>query len=378
MVGHLDTTVQQGQGAEQALEDLASARTRTLELVAHVGDDALETTPSPIMSPLVWDLAHIAAYEDLWLVHRHGDEPLLHPELAAVYDAFETPRIVRGEIELLDAEQGFAYLRAVRERTERVARRDGVGDGLVHEMVLRHELQHTETMLQTMAIANLLPPTSVIDPAGERVCPGSAPGWISIEGGSCEIGADGEHFAYDNERPRHEVSLAAYEIAGRPVNNEEWRRFRDDGGYERREHWSPEGWAWRERADPVFHPAAGSGEPSSPVCHLCFHEAQALAHSRGARLPSEAEWEHAATSARPRLAGRGRVWEWTSSDLAGYPGFVAFPYREYSEVFFAKGHRVLRGGSWATSKRVATDTFRNWDLPVRRQIFAGVRLARDT
>jgi iron(II)-dependent oxidoreductase len=118
-----------------------------------------------------------------------------------------------------------------------------------------------------------------------------------------------------------------------------------------------------------------TGHPRAPVCHVSWFEADAYAKARGARLPSEAEWEKAA--GQGALTGVGMVWEWTSSHFNGYPGFVAHPYREYSEVFFGGDYRVLRGGSWASSPRVATRTFRNWDHPLRRQIFAGVRLARD-
>ena len=264
----------------------------------------------------------------------------------------------------------------MRGRTVKAVREHGIGDGFAHEMVLRHELQHTETMLQTMALADLLPPRSVIDPAAPAAASGE-PRWIELDGGDCEIGADPEGFSYDNERRRHKVSLRPYAIASAPVSNREWRRFCQEGGYERREHWSEAGWAWRERAEPLLDPSAGAGADSDPICHLCFHEAEALAHSLRARLPSEREWEHAAVSAGEQMTQRRCVWEWTSSEFAAYPGFRAHPYREYSEVFFEQGHRVLRGGSWATSERIATDTFRNWDLPIRRQIFAGVRLARD-
>lgn len=419
MVAKLDTTVPQRCDAEQVLADLRAARERTLALVAHLRPAELEASHSPIMSPLVWDLAHIAAYEDLWLVHRHAEEPLLHPELAVVYDAFETPRAVRNEIELLDTPQALAYLAEVRSRTVEAALRHGVGDGFIHEMVLRHELQHTETMLQTMAIASLLPPRDVIDPAGPEATkqragsrdscelpsagsgdsrlrpadpgdsqlrpadpgdsrlPSAGGGWIELDGGSCSIGAGEGGFSYDNERPRHEVALAGFRIARAPVSNGEWRDFCEQGGYERSEHWSAEGWSWRRQADPLTHPRAGAGADDEPVCHVCLHEAEAFASWRGARLPSEAEWEHAAASQGGELPGGRRVWEWTSSELHGYPGFLAYPYREYSETFFGKGYVVLRGGSWATSERVARVTFRNWDLPIRRQIFAGIRLATD-
>jgi iron(II)-dependent oxidoreductase len=176
--------------------------------------------------------------------------------------------------------------------------------------------------------------------------------------------------------------------------------FSEGGGYERREWWSDEGWAWKEEFDITHHAAVAAGHPRAAACHVSWFEADAFARAHEARLPSEAEWEKAATwtqrsgeeqSHAPAedgavtlacgkagaLAGVWRVWEWTQSRFAGYPGFVAHPYREYSEVFFGADYRVLRGGSWATSARVATPTFRNWDLPQRRQIFAGVRLARN-
>ena len=130
---------------------LDEARGRTLDLVAPLSDADVETAHSALMSPLVWDLAHIAAYEDLWLVHRHGGEPLLHPEYAAMYDAFETPRAARGDLPLLDREQALAYLADVRERALDVLVREGPGE--VHEMVLQHEQQHNETMLQAIELA---------------------------------------------------------------------------------------------------------------------------------------------------------------------------------------------------------------------------------
>jgi iron(II)-dependent oxidoreductase len=352
---------------------LHEARERTLRLVAHLDPADLERQIDPIMSPLVWDLAHIAAYEDLWLCHRHGGEPLLHPDLAATYDAFETPRAVRGEIELLDAAGARGYLAAVRERTLTVAERRGI-DPVLHEMVLRHELQHTETMRQAMWLGGLLPPG---EPPRDAL--DGDDGWLDVPRGEFALGAaEGDGFSYDNERPRHVVDVAAFRIARRPVSNGTWLSFSEGGGYERREWWSDEGWAWKECYDIGNCPGAGDGHPDAPVCHVSWFEAEAFATAHGARLPTEAEWEKAATWEHgTALTGVGRVWEWTSSFFGGYPGFVAHPYREYSEVFFDEGYRVLRGGSWATSPRVATPTFRNWDLPQRRQIFAGLRLAAD-
>jgi gamma-glutamyl hercynylcysteine S-oxide synthase len=352
--------------------DLEAVRERTLALVAHLGPADLERQVDPIMSPLVWDLAHIAAYEDLWVVHRAAGEPLLRPDLAARYDAFETPRAVRGEVELLDTAGALAYLHGVRARTL-AAVAAGAPDPDVVEMVLRHELQHTETMRQAMALGDLLAPGE----PGLAPLPGGA-AWISVPGGAFAMGAGADGFAYDNERPRHDVAVAAFRIARAPVTNATWLSFSEGGGYQRREWWSDEGWAWKEDYDITHHPGVAAGAPDAPVCHVSWFEADAFARSRGARLPTEAEWERAATWEQGTgLEGVGSVWEWTSSPFVGYPGFVAHPYREYSEVFFGDAHRVLRGGSWATDARIATPTFRNWDLPQRRQLFAGVRLAAD-
>jgi len=244
-------------------------------------------------------------------------------------------------------------------------------------MVIRHELQHSETMRQTLAIAGLLPPGEPsLEPSG-----GADDEWIEVPAGPFEMGAGETGFAYDNERPRHTVDVDAFQISRRPVSNGSWMRFSEGGGYERREWWSDEGWAWKQEHDITHHPAvavaAGTAGLQSPACHVSWFEADAFARAHDARLPSEAEWERAATWDQQTLAHLGRVWEWTGSTFGGYPGFVSHPYREYSEVFFGEDYRVLRGGSWATSPRVKTVTFRNWDLPQRRQIFAGVRLARD-
>jgi gamma-glutamyl hercynylcysteine S-oxide synthase len=305
-------------------------------------------------------------------VHRFAGEPLLHPELATRYDAFETPRAVRGDVELLDGDGSRAYLDEVRARTFAAIEGRGV-DHVIHEMVLRHELQHTETMRQAMRLGGLLPPG---EPALTPL-DGEA-GWLAVPGSEFAMGArNNGGFSYDNERPRHGVRLPSFRIARRPITNATWLSFTEGGGYQRREWWSDEGWAWKEDYDITHCPDAEAGHADAAVCHVSWFEADAFARSRGARLPTEAEWERAATWDQLGLTGLGQVWEWTASWFAGYPGFVAHPYREYSELFFGTRYRVLRGGSWATDPRVATTSFRNWDLPERRQIFAGVRLATD-
>jgi gamma-glutamyl hercynylcysteine S-oxide synthase len=345
------------------LAALEAARARTLALVEPLSDDDVERVHSTLMSPLAWDLGHIAA--------------------------FETPRAGRGDLPFLDRRDAEGYLAAVRERTVEVAAEPGVGDGVVFELVLRHELQHQETMLQAMGLARLAP-GGLAPRASDRAANGDGGlELVEIPAGAWEIGAGPEGFAYDNERPRHRVDVPAFRIGRTPITNATFLRFVEGGGYQRREWWSDEGWAWKEEYDITrpLHWADDGREwriggweplhPDRPVAHVSWFEADAFARAHGARLPSEAEWEKAATWDQETLQLIGELWEWTASPFGGYPGFRAFPYREYSEVFFGSDYRVLRGGSWASASRVATPTFRNWDYPQRRQIFAGLRIARD-
>jgi gamma-glutamyl hercynylcysteine S-oxide synthase len=423
------------ENAADAIEALTETRERTHALVASVSDADLERVHSPLMSPLVWDLGHIAAFEDLWLVHRFGGGPLLREELADVYDAFETPRAGRGDLPTLRPPQAREYLDQVRARAFEVIGELGVGDGRLHEMIVRHEQQHNETMLQTIQLARL----SGYELASRQSVPAHASAaltgleLIEIPAGPCTIGAGAKGFAYDNERPRHRTDVRGYLIGRTPITNASYLTFVEGGGYQRREWWSDEGWSWKEQYD-ITRPLGWTADhreewrlesseplhPDRPVVHVSWFEADAFARSHGVRLPTEVEWEKAATwdqeTQRARLfpwgndpviagvhanvdhdgcgtapAGAypdgaspagclgmiGDVWEWTASDFTGYPGFVAYPYKEYSEVFFGPEYKVLRGGSWATRARVITPTFRNWDYPDRRQIFSGFRVAKD-
>jgi gamma-glutamyl hercynylcysteine S-oxide synthase len=419
---------------EAALEALEEVRARTSALIAPISNRDLERCHSPLMSPLVWDLGHIAAYEDLWIAQHVGDRPLLRPDLAGVYDAFETPRSQRTRVPLLRREECEAYMGAVRERTLKIIERIGTGDVHAVEMVIQHECQHTETMLQTIQLARLsdtsapssMPPVGS-DHTGLEL--------VEVPAGPFLLGAPPGRFSYDNERPRHAEEVNAFMIGRTPVTNGDWLEFVRGGGYADPQWWSPEGWIWVGLERPR-HPAgwrvSGASfeewrlddweplDPHKPVVHVSWFEADALARAHGLRLPTELEWEKAAVwdpgsgdtrdwpwaegqpgaehanlierglrgtapvgafpagiSSSGALGMIGDVWEWTASGFDGYPAFVAYPYREYSEVFFGSGYRVLRGGSWATSARVATPTFRNWDYPQRRQIFAGLRLAND-
>jgi iron(II)-dependent oxidoreductase len=301
----------------------------------------------------------------------------MHGDLGRFYDAVENPRKTRGELPILRDAELRSYMADVRERTLDVL--DGVdvspdGDdpllreGFVYEMLLAHELQHNETMLQLLQMvegyeAPLVDAARAVTPAADGA------EMITIAAGEYEIGAPQRGFAYDNERQRHAVELAAFEIDRTPVSNGAYAEFMEATGAEAPMYWDRDGESWFSTAMGRRAPI----EPSDPVIHVSGEQADAFASWSGKRLPTEQEWE----AARPGLQGVGYVWEWTSSDFLPYPGFAAFPYSEYSEVFFGDEHKVLRGSSWATHPGVARPSFRNWDLPQRRQIFAGLRCARD-
>jgi gamma-glutamyl hercynylcysteine S-oxide synthase len=366
---------------DDLLGELERARARTQRLLHRLEPENLTRQWSPLQSPLVWDLAHVGFFEELWLPRRVGGEPPLLRDGDELYDAFRHERRRRGVLPILDPRSAWAYLATVRERTRQTLARapnDPDVDYLV-ALVVQHELQHQETMLQTIQLARL---------PHEGGAPGRVhhEGTVEVEAGPFLMGSDRGPWAYDNESPEHERALPAFRIDRSPVTNARYGEFVASGGYGDPRWWSRDGWTWREveRAEATLPRTAGRVigfgselplAPDEPVQHVSWYEADAFARWAGKRLPTEAEWEKAAR--RGLLAHTAEVWEWTSSHFTAYPGFRAYPYREYSEVFFGTEFRVLRGGSWATDPLVARPTFRNWDLPARRQIFAGFRCAED-
>jgi iron(II)-dependent oxidoreductase len=385
---------------------LEEARRHTLLLVEPLTEEQLNRVYDPILSPLIWDLGHIANFEELWLVQRIGGRGPLRGDLGELYDAIEQPRKIRGELPILRADEVRPYMEQVRERTLEVL--EGIqldpedpllADGFIYEMLLAHEHQHNETMLQLLQMVERYEPVEVDEgPADEHISAG--PAMVLVAGGSHAIGAPDVGFAYDNERPRHRIELEPFLIDRTPVTNADYMTYLDEAGTDPPMYWERDGEGGWTRT------AMGRTEavdPRLPVIHVSWHEADAFARWAGKRLPTEAEWEAAAAGASrdhanldqlsfgPAPAGAyrdgasesgavqmlGDVWEWTSSDFSAYPGFQAFPYPEYSEVFFGDDHKVLRGGAWATRRDLIRTSFRNWDLPQRRQIFAGIRCARD-
>jgi len=358
-------------------ERLAEARERTLELVEPLDDAQLNTVYSPILSSLAWDLGHIANFEELWLVQTIGEREPMHGDLGRFYDAIENPRRTRGELPILRDAELRAYMADVRERALDVLDSVDVSPdaddpllrgGFVYELLLAHELQHNETMLQLLQMVDGYE-SALVDAALALESIAEGPETVAIAAGEYEIGAPEHGFAYDNERCRHTVALAAFEIDRTPVSNAAYAEFMEATGAEAPMYWEHDGHGWVSTAMGRRAPLAAG----DPVVHVSWEGADGFARWAGKRLPTEQEWE----AARPRLEGVGHSWEWTSSNFQPYPGFRAFPYREYSEPFFGTEHKVLRGSSWATHPDVIRPSFRNWDLPQRCQIFAGLRCARD-
>ena len=419
---------------------LQSARDRTCGLTDCVDDVDLVRQHSRLMSPLVWDLAHVGNQEELWLLRAVGGREPMHPEIDPLYDAFEHPRAQRPSLPLLPPAQARSYVSEVRGRVldllehAPLAGRPLVADGFAFGMIAQHEQQHDETMLITHQLRGGAPVLQAPPPPEAVEAALALPTELFVPGGPFTMGTSTEPWALDNERPAHTVDVDSFFIDTAPVTNAAYTEFMADGGYDDPRWWTTAGWehrqtaritaplSWRRDGGEWVRRRFGVLEPvpaAEPVLHVCWYEAEAYARWAGRRLPTEAEWEKAArfdpASGRSRRypwgddeptaehanlgqrhlqpahvgaypAGQapsgarqliGDVWEWTASDFLRYPGFTAWPYREYSEVFFGSTYKVLRGGSFAVDPVVCRATFRNWDYPIRRQIFAGFRTARN-
>ncbi|MFI8067903.1 MULTISPECIES: ergothioneine biosynthesis protein EgtB [unclassified Streptomyces] len=433
----VDSSVDPETVRERAVTTLVTARDRTTLLTSCVEDPDLTAQHSPLMSPLVWDLAHIGNQEEQWLLRTVAGQEAIRPEIDGIYDAFEHPRSERPTLPLLSPVESRRYAAEVRGRVLDVLEGAALHGtrlteaGFAFGMIAQHEQQHDETMLITHQLRK--GPQALTAPDPEPAPLFTGPAEVLVPGGPFTMGTSDEPWALDNERPAHRREVDPFYIDTTPVTNAEYQAFIEDGGYDNERWWAPAGWAHIRKHSihaPLFWSRDGKQwlrrrfgvtevvPPDEPVVHVCWYEADAYARWAGRRLPTEAEWEKAARHdpaggrstrypwgdadpapehanlgqrhLRPAPAGSypegesplgvrqliGDVWEWTASDFEPYPGFQAFPYKEYSEVFFGPDHKVLRGGSFAVDAVACRGTFRNWDYPIRRQIFSGFRTAR--
>ena len=424
--------------AETLARDLRASREHLAKITAGLDGGRLLGPKLPIVNPPLWELGHVAWFQEYWCLRRSGENVASDCIVRggdALYDSAKVAHDTRWDLPLPGLEAARSYQAEVLERVLERLQREPENRELHYfaQLAIFHEDMHAEAFhysRQTLAYENPLGGEAGEEiPSTIRHPPSAMPsGDVELAGGTFLLGAapDGD-FVFDNEKWAHEVALAPFRIARAPVTNAEYLEFVQAGGYSRREWWSDDGWDWKTREGlqaPKYwtrHDGAwmqrrfdrvDALRPEHPVIHVSWHEAQAYCRYAGRRLPTEAEWEYAAAWDRctqlklpfpwgtvapaaghanlegtglvevGRFAGGdaasgcrqmiGNVWEWTSSAFTPYPGFVIDPYKEYSEPWFGT-HKVLRGGSFATSRRLIRNTWRNFYTPARYDVFAGFR-----
>ncbi len=414
------------------LADFRAVRAQSVKLASPLSAEDQAAQSMPDASPTKWHLAHTTWFFETFILSSapayQGFDPAFSYLFNSYYEALgeRQPRPQRGLLTRPSTEAVMAYRRHVDQGMEALLSSDTLSQALQSLVVLgcHHEQQHQELLLTD--ILHLFHQNALRPAYDERLAPKgvsnaeAAPvGFLDFDGGLVQIGrasaSEPDDFAFDNETPRHEVFLRPYRLADRLVTNAEWLEFMTDGGYSASEFWLSEGWAcvqeqgwtaplyWRRNDDGQWTSLTLAGEtpiaPNAPVVHISFYEADAYAHWRGLRLPTEAEWENAAAGEplignfadagllRPTPASEagaglrqlyGDCWEWTASPYSPHPGFKAAPgaVGEYNGKFMIN-QMVLRGGSCATPQDHVRPTYRNFFHPHQRWQFSGLRLADD-
>lgn len=427
--------------ASQLFNFVNDAHERTLELVRDLAGEQLAVPLLEIVNPFRWELGHVAFFYDVFLLRKLGAGAFLLQGAENLYDSFKVDHDDRWSLALPSREETLAYMQRVFERVvERLdSREPSAEETYLYLLSVLHEDMHGEAftyMRQTLEYP--LPRLSTLQHSASAVKTGGPlPGDVEIPGGTFQLGATRDApFVFDNEKWAHPAAVPAFRIARAPVTNAEFAEFVEDNGYLRHELWSHQGWVWRRKtgAQHAVHWKHGVNgwlrrhfdqlvplEPHAPVINVNWYEAEAYCNWAGRRLPTEAEWEMAA-SAEPAPDGRGvtarkrrypwgdeppsplhanldsrfpgcvdvgalpagdsafgcrqmlgNVWEWTASAFYPFPGYIVdTPYKEYSAPWF--GYRkVLKGGAWATRSRLISNTYRNFFQPYRRDLFAGFR-----
>ncbi len=419
----------------ELLDAISDARTRTLDLVADLTDEEMLGPKLRIVNPPLWEIGHVSWFQEFWVLrHAAGLQPI-HPEVDSIYDSMLVAHDIRWDLPLYTREKTVRYLEEVRDRVlDRLSTVKPTAKHLYFNVLATfHEDMHNEAFTYTRQTHGYPRPrfssasVSEIENGG-----GSLNGDAELPGGRFDLGSTpDEEFVFDNEKWAHPVDLAPFRMAKAAVTQSEFLKFVDDGGYRRDDLWSADGWLWRQSAGaehPVYWRPVGAGlwnrrdfdrwvnlEPNKPVLHVNWYEADAYCRWAGRRLPTEAEWEMAASfnpdsdsrksrypwgddpptpdranldwramgtldvSALPRGDSPcgcrqmiGNTWEWTNSAFVPYPGFSADPYKDYSEPWF-HDHMVLRGGCWVTRSRLIDSAYRNFYKPDRRDVWAGFR-----
>jgi iron(II)-dependent oxidoreductase len=414
---------------------LSDARQRTLDLIADLSDEQLHVAYLDTVNPFLWEMGHLAWFQENWVLRHAGGRPSIRADADVLYDSSAVAHGTRWDLPLPSRKETHGYMNRVLEDVLGVIDRGPTPTELYFILLaIFHEDMHGEAFMYTRQTLGYRRP-ALGAPCTERpkVYPGRKPsGDAQVPGGVFMLGAiSNEPFVFDNEKWAHPVELQPLAMARIPVTQGEFAAFVDDDGYSRRELWSDAGRRWKEATtavQPLHWHREGSAwmrrdfdrlvplEPERPVVHVNWYEADAYCRWARRRLPTEAEWEAAASASsadlgaskrrfpwgndppdetRTNLDGNslgccdacdlpagdsyfgcrqmiGNVWEWTADDFLPYPGFVADPYRDYSQPWFGT-HKVLRGGAWPTRSRLLRNTWRNFYRPDRRDIWAGFR-----
>jgi iron(II)-dependent oxidoreductase len=423
-----------GASATELVAQLREARHRTERLTEDLSSAELMGPYREIVNPVLWEIGHIAWFHEYWTLRHAARRAPLIERCDSLWDSSNVAHKTRWHLDLPDRAGTRQYMADVLARQEELLGRSLSDETrYFYDLSIRHEDMHIEAQAYMRQTSSNAPPQGL----GSTVHPraGALSGDAAVPGGSWRLGSGAaEGFVFDNEKWAHPVELAPFRIARAAVTNAEFAAFVDEGGYRRREFWCDAGWAWRQALDaqhPVYWVARRDGvwtarryrevealAPDAAVVFVNWFEASAWCRWAGRRLPNEAEWEAAAigetagnrladTRRRwpwgdaPPVASRanidfafdgpidvaalaegdsafgcrqmiGNVWEWTNSDFLPFDGFSADPYKDYSQPWFGT-RKVLRGGGWATSQRIARPAYRNFFTPDRCDVFAGFR-----
>ena len=391
---------------QQLRQDYQRIREQSLQLTEGLSAEDAQAQSMPDASPIKWHLAHTTWFFETFILEPY--EPAFRPfreSFRLLYNSYynrigdQYPRAQRGLITRPSLDEVIAYRHAVDSRVANLIDSRAVEADWPELLMLglQHEQQHQELMLTDLKhLLSFNPEGPVFRPGFETCNPTTDPArWISLGGGLIEIGAHDHGFAFDNERPRHPVFLRPYELSSHLVTEGDYLEFIEAGGYENPIYWLSEGWAWCQQQSikrPLYWRTGETGEecftlggwqplaPGRPLQHIAYFEADAYARFRGLRLPTEAEWEHALETAPDdsMTDAFGRVWQWTTSAYAPYPGFreAAGAVGEYNGKFMVNQY-VLKGSSLATPVGHARTSYRNFFPASARWQFTGIRLARD-
>ena len=385
-------------------EALADARRRSLAIYAHLDLASVEVPCLPIVNPPLWELAHIAWFQEYWCL-RGGDEsePSLLENADSLFNSSTVPHDDRWHLPYPSVERLMRYMRDSLDATQEALAATPEEARYFFHLGALHEDMHGEALLMTLqTLALPAPPLDSKEPPHSPETPALD---IRFEGGEFAMGTECAPFAFDNERGAHRVKVKPFAMASRPATQGEFARFVEATGAQPPPHWRKEGAGWSARRFDRW----AAIDPHAPMVHVSLEDAIAYCRWAERRLPTEAEWEFAARNAgqcdrypwgdcpaanaaaldfrhqgpsaalddpKPSATGLrqmlGGVWEWMASPFTPYPGFAPDPYRDYSQPWF-HSHYVLRGGSFATRSRIAHNRYRNFYLPHRRDPFAGFR-----